>query len=71
MLPPGLAFAALSDRAWALTEKSDLPKYYFNFKKELKNRLSLGPLLPRLSCMAGMLKGQSSWLSKKLTPQEV
>jgi len=37
MLPPGLAFAALSDRAWSLTEKSDLPKYYFNFKKELKN----------------------------------
>lgn len=37
MLPPGLAFVALSDRAWSLTEKSDLPKYYFNFRKELKN----------------------------------
>ncbi len=37
MLPPGLAFAAVSDKAWSFVEKSDLPKYYFNFKKELKN----------------------------------
>lgn len=37
MLPPGLAFAAVSDKAWSFVERSDLPKYYFNFKKELKN----------------------------------
>ena len=37
MLPPGLSFAALSERAWKACEKSDLPKYYFNFRKELKN----------------------------------
>jgi aspartate aminotransferase-like enzyme len=37
MLPPGLAFAALSDKAWGFVEKSTLPKYYFNFKKEWKN----------------------------------
>jgi aspartate aminotransferase-like enzyme len=36
MLPPGLAFACLSEKAWKATETSDLPKYYFNFKKELK-----------------------------------
>ena len=36
MLPPGLAFACLSDKAWKAAEKSDLPKYYFNFKKEHK-----------------------------------
>ena len=36
MLPPGLAFAALSDKAWKFIERSDLPKYYFDFKKELK-----------------------------------
>jgi len=36
MLPPGLAFAALSEKAWKAGERSDLPKYYFNFKKELK-----------------------------------
>ena len=36
MLPPGLSFVALSDKAWRLTERSDLPKYYFDFKRELK-----------------------------------
>lgn len=37
MLPPGLAFAALSDKAWEFVNKSTLPKFYFDFKKELKN----------------------------------
>jgi len=37
MLPPGLSFAALSQKAWKFAEKSNLPRYYFNFKKELKN----------------------------------
>jgi aspartate aminotransferase-like enzyme len=36
MLPPGLAFATLSDKAWSFVERSDLPRYYFDFKKELK-----------------------------------
>lgn len=36
MLPPGLAFSALSERAWKQTKESKLPKYYFNFAKELK-----------------------------------
>ncbi len=37
MLPPGLSFVALSDKAWAKVEKSDLPKFYFNFLKERKS----------------------------------
>jgi aspartate aminotransferase-like enzyme len=36
MLPPGLAFAALSDKAWALTPNARLPKYYFSFTAERK-----------------------------------
>lgn len=36
MLPPGLAFACLSDKAWKAAEKSDLPRYYFDFQKEHK-----------------------------------
>jgi len=36
MLPPGLAFAALSDKAWARVPESRLPKYYFNFTSERK-----------------------------------
>jgi aspartate aminotransferase-like enzyme len=30
MIPPGLAFIALSDRAWKMAERSTLPKYYFS-----------------------------------------
>ncbi len=37
MLPPGLSFAAMSDKAWKFYEKSDLPKFYFDFKSALKN----------------------------------
>src|SRR5689334_14481455 len=36
MLPPGLAFVALSQRAWAATEKAKLPRFYFDFKREKK-----------------------------------
>lgn len=32
MLPPGLAFASISEKAWKLCEKSTLPKYYFCWK---------------------------------------
>lgn len=34
MIPPGLAFIALSDRAWKAAETGDLPKFYFNLTKE-------------------------------------
>lgn len=37
MLPPGLAFAALSEKAWMFQETSKCPKFYFDFKKERKN----------------------------------
>ncbi len=36
MLPPGLAFAVLSDRAWAAVPGARLPKYYFGFAAERK-----------------------------------
>jgi aspartate aminotransferase-like enzyme len=38
MLPPGLAFAALSPKAWEFVKKSTLPKYYFDFTKQLKSQ---------------------------------
>jgi aspartate aminotransferase-like enzyme len=37
MLPPGLAFASVSDKAWKAMEKSKLPRYYFDYSKERKN----------------------------------
>ncbi|HEX4311554.1 MAG TPA: alanine--glyoxylate aminotransferase family protein [Acidobacteriaceae bacterium] len=37
MIPPGLAYLSLSDRAWKATETSKNPRYYFDLRKELKN----------------------------------
>ena len=36
MLPPGLAFVCVAKSTWESIEKSDLPKYYWNFKKMQK-----------------------------------
>jgi serine---pyruvate transaminase len=35
-LPPGLAFVSVSEKAWKLAEKAQLPRYYFDFLKEKK-----------------------------------
>lgn len=34
MLPPGLAFVGVSEKAWAFADRSTSPRFYFNFKKE-------------------------------------
>ncbi len=55
MLPPGLAFAALSDKAWKFVERSSLPKYYFNFKKELKSmQKNQTSYTPAISLLVGL-----------------
>jgi aspartate aminotransferase-like enzyme len=37
MIPPGLAYLSVSERAWAAMEKSRNPRYYFDLRKERKN----------------------------------
>jgi aspartate aminotransferase-like enzyme len=37
MIPAGLSFVSVSDKAWKMIEKSKLPRYYFDFVKERKN----------------------------------
>jgi aspartate aminotransferase-like enzyme len=37
MIPPGIAFLAISAKAWAFAETATLPHYYFDLKKEKKN----------------------------------
>lgn len=37
MLPPGLAFIALSERAWRAGESAKLPRFYFDLKRERDN----------------------------------
>ena len=36
MIPPGLAYCAVSERAWARMETAKSPRYYFDFRKERK-----------------------------------
>ncbi len=38
MLPPGLAFVWLSERAWAAAEKARSPRYYFDLRIERKSQ---------------------------------
>ena len=37
MLPPGLAFVGISEKAWKFEQNAKCPKFYFNFKKEREN----------------------------------
>ena len=36
MIPPGLAYGAISERAWQRMEKTKSPRYYFDLRKERK-----------------------------------
>ena len=47
MMPPGLAFVAVSPKAWARIDATDSPSYYFNLKAARKAaRDSLTPYTP-------------------------
>jgi aspartate aminotransferase-like enzyme len=50
MLPPGLGFCALSEKAWAASTTSRLPKYYFDLAAErktlVKNEAHFTPAVP-------------------------
>ena len=37
MIPPGLSYLSVSDKAWAAMETSKNPRYYFDLRKERKN----------------------------------
>ena len=55
MLPPGLAFAALSEKAWTFVERSNLPKYYFDFKREMKAiQKNQSAYTPAISLLVGL-----------------
>ncbi len=38
MLPPGLAFMSLSEKAWRMADKAKNQRFYFNLKKERDNQ---------------------------------
>jgi aspartate aminotransferase-like enzyme len=55
MIPPGLAYLAVSDRAWAAMETSKNPRYYFDLRKERKSaKLGESAYTPSVSLIAGL-----------------
>ncbi len=57
MLPPGLAFISLSEKAWKFAENSHLPKYYFDLRKERKNlKKGQTAYTPAVSLIIGLKK---------------
>ena len=55
MLPPGLAFVSVSEKAWKATETSKLPRYYWNFQKARKMLgKSQTPFTPAVSLIVGL-----------------
>ncbi len=55
MLPPGLAFCALSDKAWRQVAASRLPKYYFDLAQERKaNAKNDVRFTPAVSLVVGL-----------------
>jgi len=55
MLPPGLGFIALSDRAWEKTKKAKLPRFYFDINLERKNQQKgSGAFTPAVSLIFGL-----------------
>jgi aspartate aminotransferase-like enzyme len=55
MLPPGLAFASMSQKAWKFRERSDLPKFYFDFKRYLKDaKDNTVPWTPAVTLVIGL-----------------
>lgn len=55
MIPPGLAFIALSQRAWEFNQTSTLPKFYFNLA-EARDSLKADdtPWTPAITLMLGL-----------------
>ncbi|MBI4589902.1 MAG: alanine--glyoxylate aminotransferase family protein [Candidatus Rokubacteria bacterium] len=55
MLPPGLAFCTLSDKAWALVKRARLPRYYFDLLEEKKLVVKNQPhFTPAVSIVVGL-----------------
>ena len=55
MIPPGLAYLSVSDRAWAAMETSKNPRYYFDLRKERKSaKAGESAYTPSVALIAGL-----------------
>jgi serine---pyruvate transaminase len=53
MLPPGLAFVAVSDKAWAAVERGGGPAYYWSFQR-LRQFYPMSSSSPAVSLLLGL-----------------
>ncbi len=57
MLPPGLSFATMSEKAWEFNKTSNLPKFYLNFADYLKSaEKNTTPWTPAVTLIVGLGK---------------
>ncbi|HEY6488100.1 MAG: alanine--glyoxylate aminotransferase family protein [Terracidiphilus sp.] len=55
MIPPGLAYLSVSEKAWAAMEKAKNPRYYFDLRKERKNAVKgESAYTPAVALVAGL-----------------
>jgi len=55
MIPPGLAYLSVSERAWAAMETAKNPRYYFDLRKERKNAVKgESAYTPAVALIAGL-----------------
>jgi aspartate aminotransferase-like enzyme len=55
MIPPGLTYLSVSEKAWAAMEKSRNPRYYFDLRKERKNAVKgESAYTPAVALIAGL-----------------
>jgi aspartate aminotransferase-like enzyme len=55
MIPPGLAYLSVSERAWAVMETAKNPRYYFDLRKERKNAVKgESAYTPAVALVAGL-----------------
>ncbi len=55
MMPPGLAFIVLSQKAWEFSKKSNLPKFYLDLTQAHKNSLkNTSPWTPAVTLVMGL-----------------
>src|ERR1700761_5799291 len=55
MIPPGLAYLSVSERAWAAMETSKNPRYYFDLRKERKSaKAGESAYTPSVALIAGL-----------------
>lgn len=67
MLPPGLAFIALSDRAWQAADTARLPRFYFDLKRERTNlHQNTTAYTPAINLIYGLSRALSMMLDEGL-----